>query len=72
MFPPLVLSIVPPAIVNVPATVPSACVLLMFNVPALSVVPPVKVFVPEKQSGMVLPQAVFYAFVIIINIPCFF
>ena len=43
--PPLVLSIVPPAMVKVP--VPSAVALLMLSVPALSVVPPLKVFAPE-------------------------
>ena len=44
--PPLVLSIVPPAIVNVP--VPSAEALLIFNVPALKVVPPLNVFAPDS------------------------
>ena len=44
--PPLVLLIVPPEIVKVP--VPSAVALLMFNVPALNVVPPVNVFAPES------------------------
>ena len=42
------MSIVPPVMVNVPATVPSAEELLMFNVPALRVVPPVKVFAPDS------------------------
>ena len=41
-------SIVPPLIVNVLVTPPSALVLLMFSVPALRIVPPVKVFVPES------------------------
>ena len=49
--PPLVLSIVPPAIVNVLATVPSACVLLTSTSPAFSVNPPVNVFVPERVSA---------------------
>ena len=38
---PLVLSIVPPAIVNVLAVVPNAFELFMFNVPAVRVVPAV-------------------------------
>ena len=45
---PDVLSIVPPVIVKVPATVPRALALLMFNVPAVRVVPPVNVFAPES------------------------
>ena len=45
---PLLAFIVPPLIVNVPATVPRACALLIFNVPALNVTPPVKVFTPER------------------------
>ena len=49
--PAVVLSIVPPAIVKVPAAVPRACALLMFNVPAFSVVPPVNVFVPVRVSA---------------------
>ena len=49
--PPLVLSIVPPLIVNVPADVPNACVLFTSTSPALSVNPPVKVFVAERVSA---------------------
>ena len=46
---PEVLSIVPPVIVKVLAAVaPSAAALLMFNVPALSDVPPAYVFTPES------------------------
>ena len=45
---PLVLSIVPPRIVNVPAVVPSAVALLMFSVPALRVYAPVNVFAPDS------------------------
>ena len=37
---PDVLSIVPPLMVNLPAVTPIAVALLMFNVPAESVVPP--------------------------------
>ena len=49
--PPEVLSTVPPLIVKVPAILPSAFTLLMFSVPALSVVPPEKVFDPDNVSA---------------------
>ena len=47
---PVVLSIVPPLMTNAPAAVPSADALLMFNVPAFSVTPPVKVLAPGSVS----------------------
>ena len=50
------LSIVPPFMIKVPATVPKADELLMFRVPADRVTPPVKVLVPEsvRIPGLVL------------------
>src|SRR5258708_36957459 len=48
---PEVLLIVPPLIINVPAAVPSALELSMFNVPALSVVPPVNVLAPDNVNS---------------------
>ena len=39
---------VPPLIVKVPAVVPKAAALLISNVPAFKVTPPVKVLVPES------------------------
>src|SRR6185369_674219 len=52
MLPPVVLSIVVPALmVRVPAAVPSAFALLMFNIPALCVVPPENVLAPERDNS---------------------
>ena len=42
------MSIVPPLMVKVPAVVPNAEALLIFNCPLLNVKPPVKVFIPLK------------------------
>ena len=39
---------VPPAMVKVPADVPSAWLLLMFKVPLFRVVPPVWVLTPDR------------------------
>ena len=47
---PLVLSSDPPEIVTAEATAPNAFELLIFNVPAKSVNPPLNVFVPESVS----------------------
>lgn len=48
MFPPLVLSMFPPLIINEPATVPNAPALFILSVPALSVVPPVQLLATDK------------------------
>ena len=47
---PLVLSSDPPEIVNTEAAAPNALELLIFNVPAESVNPPLNVLVPESVS----------------------
>ena len=54
MLPPDVLSIVPPLIAKVPAVVPNAAALFIFNCPLLKVTPPVKVFVPLRIEVPVL------------------
>ena len=48
-MPPELLLMAPPLMTKpLPATLPSAEALLMFNVPALRVTPPVKVLTPDK------------------------
>ena len=54
ILPPEVLSIVPPFIAKVPAVVPNAAALLIFNCPLVSVTPPVKVFVALSVAVPVL------------------
>ena len=48
MAPPLVLSIVPPVMTKAPVADPRAEALLILSVPALSVVPPVKLLAFES------------------------
>ena len=56
MAPAVLLFIIPPFMIKVPATVPKADELFMFRVPSDRVTPPVKVLVPEsvRIPGLVL------------------